>query len=470
MTHKQSQSQRPALFHSALTWSRVALGAFIVLACLSPSWDKGPFSWLPLYRFTSFGQTFTVGIVLVLPVIAWTLWGVVWFSAPVQATWRWGRWPVALPVFGFGAWALARSWPVHSLQVAVLAAVGIALFWMIYLYTVQAGTARWVTTLLAVVMLVQGCVAVAQFLAQRSLGLAWMGELTLAPEVRGVSVVEAAGQRWLRAYGLTPHPNVLGGYLGVGILICLNALPGATVRRRWLLAACILTGGLGLFCTFSRSAWLGTLAGLAYWVWITRAWRWARAAWRAVAVRRVIVLLTVSVVVIVAVVTVAYDDLILARLSTSSSELETSSVNERLRDIKLAWGLIRQVPLKGVGTGYYVPALWANAGDDRPPAFQHVHNIPLLAAAELGIGGALLWLWLVGWPPLEGLWDARRRRQRQPCCDAPVAGWAAAFVVMGVVSMLDYYLYIPATWWPAFYIGMLAGVWAGPSNERKEQA
>jgi O-antigen ligase len=135
--------------------------------------------------------------------------------------------------------------------------------------------------------------------------------------------------------------------------------------------------------------------------------------------------------------------------------LESRSLAERAEDAALAWGLIRAVPLTGTGPGYYAAALWAGVRGMRPPDFRTVHSIPLLAAAELGIPGAILWLWLVCAPPLALYLRARR---------APVspmqAGLAAAWVCAAIVSLFDNYLYIPVTWWPAFYLGIVAGLWA----------
>lgn len=447
------------IFHprNALIASRVALGAFFIAVCLSPSWHRGPFVWFPLYWLDLAGETYAVGLLFALPIIAWMLWAVARARTPSRPSWRWGRWPVAVPVFAFGMLALLRSWPIHVPRTAVIVALSVALFWMIYAYTLQAGSMHWVVTVLSVVILIQGVVAVAQFLAQRSLGLTWLGELSLIPEVRGVSVVEAAGQRWLRAYGLTGHPNVLGGHLGVGLLVCLGALPSASTSRRYWLGLCIIGGGLGLFATFSRSAWLGTFTGLVYWLVVIRFWR--RLNWRASRTRWVAATVSVAIVVGALVLVIGYGELIQTRLSASGSELESNSLRERERDLKQAWGLVRQVPFKGVGTGYYVEALWSNVGDKGPPAFQHVHNIPLLVAAEMGIGGALLWLWLLGGPVLEGMVKVNRWPEK---CQIELASYAAAFVVLFVVALFDSYLYFPMTRWPAFYIGILTGIWARP--------
>src|SRR3989338_1267451 len=60
----------------------------------------------------------------------------------------------------------------------------------------------------------------AQFFTQSSmistkwLGLSWQEASTL-----GASVVEAQGGRWLRAHGTMPHPNALGGFSSVALVI-----------------------------------------------------------------------------------------------------------------------------------------------------------------------------------------------------------------------------------------------------------
>ncbi len=68
--------------------------------------------------------------------------------------------------------------------------------------------------------LFQALIAVGQFLKQSSLdlGLQIFGEGFLRPEVNGVAVfLNNSGQKIMRAYGTTPHPNILAGYLFLAI-------------------------------------------------------------------------------------------------------------------------------------------------------------------------------------------------------------------------------------------------------------
>jgi SAM-dependent methyltransferase len=399
-----------------------------------------------------------------------------------------------LPVFSFGALTLARVWPIHQVRVAVVTVIAVGLFWFAYLYVLDNWPARWAAGTHALLASFQGIVGIIQFLKQGSVGLSWMGEEWLDPMGQGVSVIEGMGRRWMRAYGMTAHPNFLGGYLSMSLLICLGALlegrlqalsqcntfgvqrraaeTGRAVRpdaassgsgRLQAFSQCstfgvaIALGGLCLVFTFSRSAWLGTLVGLAYMAWVVRPWRGVD--WRAPRVRRAVVAGSAVLALALLVLLGAYGDLLITRLFRPGNPLEQTSIQERIDDVAQAWSLIRAVPFKGTGPGYYLGALWARVGEDRPPGFRLIHNIPLLVTAELGVGGLALWLWLILAPPIV---LARRSPVDPKGFPKPLgsAGVAAAFASAAVTCMLDNYLYIPSKLWPALYLGVLAGMWA----------
>ncbi|MBI2674315.1 MAG: hypothetical protein HYX22_01055 [Candidatus Yanofskybacteria bacterium] len=72
----------------------------------------------------------------------------------------------------------------------------------------------------------QAAIAIGQFLKQGDLGLRWLGESVFGPHMTGVasfftlSNVEEfidSGLKIIRAYGTTPHPNVLAAYLFLSI-------------------------------------------------------------------------------------------------------------------------------------------------------------------------------------------------------------------------------------------------------------
>lgn len=66
--------------------------------------------------------------------------------------------------------------------------------------------------------LVQSTLAIWQFLEQRVSANKWLGMAEHLVTTPGASVVEGAG-RFLRAYGSFSHPNILGGFLALVIIV-----------------------------------------------------------------------------------------------------------------------------------------------------------------------------------------------------------------------------------------------------------
>ena len=191
---------------------------------------------------------------------------------------------VAVLLIGLASWR--GSGPLRShltLLLPLLALAGLALFGApLALSPAVAGytALRWALAAALFVVLVAGdlplrgllagllagvainaVLAVAQVVAQAPLGLP--GELTLPREASGAAVIGAA--RWLRPYGLTFHPNVLGGLLVVGLLAMLPRLSRFYVKLLWWLC------WAALLLTVSRSAWLAlalTLPLAAGWLFV----------------------------------------------------------------------------------------------------------------------------------------------------------------------------------------------------------
>ena len=66
--------------------------------------------------------------------------------------------------------------------------------------------------------LFQTVIAILQFFKQSSLGLGLFGESVLGPHLTGIaSFYNLTGEKIIRAYGTTPHPNILSAYLFLAI-------------------------------------------------------------------------------------------------------------------------------------------------------------------------------------------------------------------------------------------------------------
>jgi O-antigen ligase len=247
---------------------------------------------------------------------------------------------------------------------------------------------------LAAIVLVQGAVAIAQFLQQGDLGLIWLGELPLNPIFEGVSVIVARNQPWLRAYGLTAHPNLLGAILTALLLLLLPTAVRSQGWRRIGWYAAFLVGLAGLTLTFSRSAGLAFLGGLLTWL-LLRNWPKKESGPFIPRISSFQPLLSKYLKFILPALLfislfLLYSDLFLSRLTNLDAPSEAQSLNQRIDDARLALQLIAKNPLTGVGLGSYT-----DVAQTVNPQAARVHNVLLLVTAELGLPGLLPLLWLL---------------------------------------------------------------------------
>jgi O-antigen ligase/8-oxo-dGTP pyrophosphatase MutT (NUDIX family) len=225
---------------------------------------------------------------------------------------------------------------------------------------------------------VQSAIALAQAFFQRVYPDTWLGIAAHYPEFSGTSVVEAAGERFLRAYGSLPHPNILGGMIVVAIL-CSRPL----WRRFSVYSASVyFLLSLGLFLSFSRLAWLALAVGL-----VTQA-LYARRD-------KIFVKNAAVVVATMVVMAVLFAPLVLAR-ATSTGRLETKSIATRLATFKDAWQLIRNQPFTGVGAGNFTAAVLEQVDPARNGyALEPVHSVFADVFSEIGFFGFLLFVWII---------------------------------------------------------------------------
>jgi hypothetical protein len=255
------------------------------------------------------------------------------------------------------------------------------------------------------------------------LGLTWLGEPTRLPTTPGLPVVLVHGTRVMRAFGLLPHANVLGGLLAAGLpfvaalLLRPDAPAHAALGRRrgrsmcdglLLLSMALMLAGIVL--SFSRSAWLGLLCTGLYLV--ARRLVDARAALHRSWTKRTM-LVVASIGLVAGTLLVVEWDAVSVRLQPASNSLEQAAIQQRLTLLELSFKVISWRPLTGVGGGNF--ALAANQflprDEHGQSTFNRVHNTYLMAQAELGPLGAVAWLTLM-LAPVLGLLRWKRRRAR----------------------------------------------------------
>ena len=392
-------------------------------------------------------------------------WGVVglWLlsrlvtTRPSQA--RLGPWFLTAPLVGFLVLsAVGIPFAVDPLY-AAYQTLRLLLLLALYLMLVNApltpGAISWP---LAAAMVLQSVVALLQFLSGSSMGLKRLGEITVTAAWPGASVVMVGEQRWLRAYGLTQHPNLLAGCLMTMLLVVGGYY---LMQRGWKRLLLLVTLGLGLaalLLTFSRAAWLGLLlgSGLAL---LLLLWAWRRNQWSPnwVAIGLLVTVLSFIVLSFIA----ANWQLLQPRLGLTSQGTEIRSVESRAIQGPAAGALIQMRPVLGVGLGNYPTALYSLAREmvAAYPVYQPVYNVALLVTAELGILGGILWLSLILLPWLN-LWLRRVQVQITPWWSV----LSGAFLALTAVSFFDFYVWTSHQGRLVFWL--VLGLWAREWQQR----
>ncbi|MHB0967591.1 MAG: O-antigen ligase family protein [Bellilinea sp.] len=314
-----------------------------------------------------------------------------------------------IPLLGLmtAAWAIDPGLAFYAAARWVLA-LGIFFAWQVK----GLNTNRLMKVLL-IGLAFQAVIGIMQVILKSPLGIP--GEMALSIDRPRAAVLWLEGEAWLRAYGLTFHPNVLGGFLTVGLILGLRGITTWSGRIVWWLMAA------GLMVSFSRSAWLAAvLVLIPLTIWLYRQKPELRKSLR----------ITVGAVLGAGIISgIALLGPIMSRLDVFSSLSEYTSISARGELMALALQTIRQHPLTGIGAGNFpLLALNANTHD----AAHSVHHVALLLASEIGAVGALLWYWL--WlAPVLSLGKSLQT------IDPIVLVLTTAWLALGLISLWDSY-------------------------------
>jgi hypothetical protein len=143
-------------------------------------------------------------------------------------------------------------------------------------------SSRWnsIFSIIIILSLFQSAIGILQFLSQKSLGLFWLGESHISPNLPSVAKTLFNGHILIRSYGLFPHPNIFGGFLLLSIILCMiyknsNHRPLLLSQKikfkgfniilgRRNLDFLIFIQSLALLLTFSKSAIIGLAVAMLY--------------------------------------------------------------------------------------------------------------------------------------------------------------------------------------------------------------
>jgi O-antigen ligase len=302
---------------------------------------------------------------------------------------------------------------------------------------------------LAAGLFFQASFGVAQVLAQQDLGLQRLGEYELDPAWSGVSIVWAEGVRSLRAYGLSDHPNILGGMLAFSLILLASWSLARISSSGVILTGLFVLGNVALFLTFSRSAWLALMAGFSLMAVLLM-----MARQRTALVRGMELSLAAAIVAVPFVW--ANSAYLGVRLNVGSSfeniTYEERSLNERAYLNVYANQIFAANAITGVGYGTFPLAL-REVEPNLPFNYQPPHLVMLEAAAETGLFGALFYM-LALIAPWVLMWFQRRRLTFSPV----LIGASALLLAVTVVSFFDYYPWLLAA--GRFWQWLAWGLWA----------
>lgn len=284
-----------------------------------------------------------------------------------------------------------------------------------------------------------------QFHVQHDFNLGFTGEYISSMGTPGLSTIDIGNNKLIRAYGTFPHPNVLGGFLVFALISALILVSRETLKNKIFVSCATYILLLGLFVSFSRTAWLGAgivmVGSMVYWLWKQER----------INLGFVILVLVVSC----ATIGLNYSDLVLNR---SSNIVGSTSYIDRGLFNHLGLKIFNTYPVLGVGVGNYIPALndmFHPTGWQNQPA----HNIFIVIAVELGILGVMLFATII----LKIFGTASNFKKEYLNYMLLVGGMV--FVIM---SMFDHYFVTIQQGQLTFFT--LLGLIAGTSTDNDEKS
>ncbi|MFA5359207.1 MAG: O-antigen ligase family protein [Patescibacteria group bacterium] len=292
----------------------------------------------------------------------------------------------------------------------------------------------------------QSLLALQQFFTQNVFASKWLGVASQRASDLGVSVVAAGSERFLRTYGSLPHPNILGGFLAIVLLVNIilyfelhnrdkYLVSGIKYKASLLLCLVIFViNFVGLLLTFSRAAALGFLAGFI--VLLLHCFIVSRSKEAIFALAKFVIIIAIAGGIFVGL----FKGPVAGRLN-ANSRLEAKSITERTAYTQEAWQIIKNHRLFGAGVKNYGLAVY-NEIDGTLSAYEYqpVHNVFLLVWAEIGVVGFLLFI-----APLLHCYIANWRRRNLETL--------ALLVALIVLMCFDHWL-----WSLAFGVYLFWGV------------
>lgn len=249
---------------------------------------------------------------------------------------------------------------------------------------------------------IQSTIALFQFIFQKSLNLKYFGESVLSPKILGVAKLEIEGEKFIRAYGTFPHPNLLGTFLFLafiaGLYFVLNRnlkipfKPSQKIKKIKLqpfhlnliqkihFHAGLMLIFIGIIVTFSRSIWLIT-AYLAF-LMILRYLKYLLN-------KKYLLKYLLPIVIFLTIVLISFYQFIPARLCSVNCQDQSLALRQNYTHFSKL--IIQNNFAFGIGIGQFSSEFKKiNPTNLAEWNIQPVHNLYLLILSEIGLIGFLL--------------------------------------------------------------------------------
>lgn len=303
-----------------------------------------------------------------------------------------------IPLFFLILWFFIASIFSANIPLGLYKTVKVAEFAALFLYLVSLPQTVYSNARIFLIAsgIFQSVIAIWQFIARHSIGLRFLGENTLAPDIAGVAKLDVWGEKIIRAYGTFPHPNALAAFL----LFCLflaffSPREKKNILYNWCIIFSIPIITLGLLLTFSRAViFIGVMA-IFCWFLVAKIRPWREGG---------IFLLSLIV----------FSSLLFPYLAGRFSfNLQDQAISLRVFYIQNAFSFIKKYPFSGVGPSQFTLAQQEIVAKLHFPAWanQPVHNIYLLIGSETGLVGIFFFFWFL-YAYARSLWQKSPGKKR----------------------------------------------------------
>lgn len=324
---------------------------------------------------------------------------------------------------------LSSLW-THDQNTALYSTSLFFLGFLLYLFIPRhASSFRTATILLLLGASLHSMIALTQFLTQSIDTQTLLNISTHLSESGATATITDTTGRWLRAYGGMAHPNILGGFLALSILLGMHAYAQTQKSHTFVRTTLLISLSLsfiGLVITFSRSAWITLIIGL-----LTATlflWHKKQSLFRKIQIP-LLAFMSIGLLFLF-----FLPQLFFTRTIEDTTQAH-NSFSDRATSIDQAKELAQNMPLIGVGRGNMTIISYENSNDPLKQIwqFQPVHNVFLLIFTELGAIGFLLFIALMS----VVMHISLRASKSHPTTHAFFAGICVALLT---ISFFDHWL------------------------------